>query len=86
MRVLFKHPLRRCRAFTSSSKKTMSIRNATIARRKRTIGLSEQERAAVDVQRRRRTGKSGQAGKREAGPILARTEYAGRRHAIWAEW
>ena len=64
----------------------MSIRNATIARRKRTIGLSEQERAAADAQRRRREAKSSQRGKRNAGPALPQAKYAGRWHAIWAEW
>jgi hypothetical protein len=63
----------------------MSIRNATIARRKRTIGLSEQERAAMDALRRR-AGKSRQGRKRDAAPALPPTEYAGRRYAIWAEW
>ena len=64
----------------------MSIRNATIARRKRTIGLSEQERAAADAQRRRRAGKGSQGGKRHTNAALLQKEYAGRRYAIWAEW
>jgi hypothetical protein len=34
----------------------MSIRNATIARRRRKIGLSEQERMTLDAARRRRDG------------------------------
>lgn len=67
-------------------RKTMSIRNATIARRKRTIGLSEQERAAMDAQRRRRAGKSSEGGKRDASPTLPHAEYASRRDAVWAEW
>lgn len=64
----------------------MSIRNATITRRKRTIGLSEQERLAMDAQRRRRESKSGRASKRDAEPALPRTDYASGRQAIWAEW
>ena len=34
----------------------MSIRNATIARRRRKIGLSEQERMTLDAAARRRDG------------------------------
>ncbi len=65
---------------------TMSIRNAIIARRKRTIGLSEQERATTEAHRRRGGKASQEGGKRRMGPTLAQWEYAGRRHAIWADW
>ena len=68
------------------TRETMSIRNATITRRKRTIGLSEQERLAMDAQRRRREGKSGRVGKRDAEPTLPRADYTGNQQAIWAEW
>ncbi|MFC3651012.1 hypothetical protein ACFONN_05610 [Dyella humi] len=54
----------------------MSIRNATIAMRKRKIGLFEQERIApLDHERQRRNGTSSKAKKKEAAQFK-RTERA----------
>ncbi|GLQ89335.1 hypothetical protein [Dyella flagellata] len=64
----------------------MSIRNATIARRSRKIGLSEQERLALDSRRRRHHDNSGQQAKPHRGLSLPRPEKTGSWQANWAEW
>lgn len=59
----------------------MNIRNATIARRRRKIGLSEQEVAALNAQLRRisKSGKDKQ--QRDALPMRKAASW----HASWAE-
>jgi hypothetical protein len=60
----------------------MSIRNATIARRKRKIGLSEQERIALNPLLRRNAGKHGKS-KPQQGALPMKKAISW--HANWAE-
>ncbi|HUB89061.1 MAG TPA: hypothetical protein VMA74_04940 [Dyella sp.] len=62
----------------------MSIRNATIARRRRKIGLSEQERMTLDAARRRR-GAADRSKRQDDGLPLKKADPTARWHATWAE-
>ncbi|GGA46458.1 hypothetical protein GCM10010981_39500 [Dyella nitratireducens] len=84
MRILFKPPLRSCRIAVFIWN-TMSIRNATIARRRRKISLSEQEHMTLK-EALRRAGRSGQSKRQDDRLPLKKADKAASWHANWAEW
>lgn len=63
----------------------MSIRNATIARRRRKIGLSEQERMTLDASPRRRGGEAERSKRQGSGLPLRKARQTARWHATWVE-
>jgi hypothetical protein len=64
----------------------MSIRNATIALRRRKIGMSEQERLAASATRGRRDARAGEGRKRESSLPARRAGQGIHWHANWVEW
>ena len=63
----------------------MSIRNATIARRRRKIGLSEQERMMLDAALRRASRMRQSKAQEENHRPLQQDDKAAHWHASWAE-
>lgn len=85
MRTPFKHRLQNFPAFSPSIKHSMSIRNATILRRRRKISLSEQEHPGQEARRRRRHEKAGSSVKAPGSVPSLGTEKIASWHANWAE-
>jgi hypothetical protein len=64
----------------------MSIRNATIAMRKRKIGLSKQEDSMAHRQSRHRADAAGHGARKRHLPPLERSGKAPYRQGSWADW